>query len=166
MQSNISKADGTNELRLQNKNGTAKQLWYFERQSDGAYVITSCYNGNVLEMTNGDRGNSKHVSVQEKFSGEAYQQWYIIPSESGYNLLNKYYTNEGWYLDRSAYGDDGGNYVQIYERFEDTSDQTWTIVKDEFSSNLGNHFYCIISNTKYGKAVSKVDDTDEIYLKD
>ena len=65
-------------VTLQTEIGDAKQKWHFVRQSDGAYVITSCYDGKALEMTNGVREASTPITTHD-YQGSAYQRWYIIP---------------------------------------------------------------------------------------
>ena len=91
-------------------------------------------------MTNGERGNAKHISAHDKFSGEAYQQWYLIVSSNGYKLLNKYCIDEGWYFDRSANSDNNGNYIQIYEKYSDAKDQIWSFNKECAFEFLGDNY--------------------------
>lgn len=159
----VSRTDGTNQVYLQNSNGTSKQIWYFERQEDNAYVISSCLDGNVLEMTDGIRENITHITAHDSFWGGYYQQWYMIPCGNGYRMLSKHYTSEMWYLDRSNNGDYNGNRVQIYEEASN-EDQVWIIDKDSANADLGNSFYAAMKNTQYGGYISKVNNTDKLYM--
>ena len=161
----ISKVNDTDNIYLQDENNTSKQVWFFEKQDDNAYVITSCYDGKVLEMTNGERENAVHITAHDNFWGGYYQQWYLVDCGSGYRLLNKHYVSEHWYLDRSNNGDSNGNKVQIFQKAVD-DDQIWVIDKESAIADLGKNFYATISNTKSGGFVSKVDGTNDIYLQE
>lgn len=163
----LSKTDGTNNVYMQDKNNSSKQVWYFERQDNGTYVISSCFDGSILEMTDGIRENRTQVSARGEYWGGYYQQWYFIPSGNGFRLMSNHYTSDGgWYLDRSVNSDNNGQRVQIYERFSSQEDQIWTIDKAGAIADLGKQFYSTISNTQYGGAVSKVEGTDTVYLQD
>lgn len=159
----VSKTDNSDDIYLQEENNTSKQVWYFERQEDGAYSISSCYDGKYLEMTNGIRENGTQITAHDNFWGGYYQQWYLIESGDGYKLQSKHYTSEGWYLDRSG---NGSNKVQIYEEFEDASDQIWTISKEEAIADMGDKFYSVIINTKHGDCISRVNGTNNVYVKE
>ena len=106
-------------------------MWYFERQSDGAYVITSGYDDTVLEMTDGRAENNNILSSHTSFTGNDYQQWYIIFEDNGYKFINKQGTEKGWYMDRASKEDNNGHFLQAYEKFYDPGDQIWTIDKDD-----------------------------------
>ena len=60
----ISQTEGTELLTLEQETGTARQKWHFVRQSDGSYVITSCYDGKALEMTGGYTTVGRQMSAR------------------------------------------------------------------------------------------------------
>ena len=147
----LTKIADTTNIYLQNKNNSSGQVWYFEQQEDGAYAISSCYDGKYLEMTDGIRENKTKISAKDDYWGGYYQQWYLIPCEDGYRLQSKHFTSEGWYLDRSANEDSNGNIVQIYEKFWSPDDQVWTITKtDKPFENLINSSIPLSENVKLG----------------
>lgn len=125
----ISKNQFNDNVSIQTENGTSMQRWHFARQSDGAYVITSCYNGKVLEMTDGTRNNCTVVSAKDTFRGEDYKQWYLIPQGDGYVFLNKHYANEQWVLDLYKADSTDGNFIGIYQR-NNSNAQIWSIYSD------------------------------------
>lgn len=62
----ISQTEGTELITLETETGTPMQKWHFVRQSDGSYVITSCYDGKALEMTGG------YTTVGRQMSARTY----------------------------------------------------------------------------------------------
>lgn len=127
----ISKTDGTNDISLQTENGSSMQKWRFQRQSDGAYVISSCYDGTVLEMTDGKREVAgETLSAHNGFWGGNYQQWYLIPQGNGYIFLNKHYPNEQWTMDLSGDNSKDGMPIISYPR-NNSSAQIWSVYNRE-----------------------------------
>lgn len=117
-----------NGVTIETEDGKSTQKWRFTRQSDGAYVIRSCYNGKCLEMTDGIRENCVQVTAQNDFWGGNYQQWYIIPygSDNSYIIQNKHYYEENWVLDLSDVDPSDGNDIIIYQR-NNSDAQIWSI---------------------------------------
>ncbi|MBQ8763672.1 MAG: leucine-rich repeat protein [Clostridia bacterium] len=118
-----------NGVTIETEDGKSTQKWRFTRQSDGAYVIRSCYNGKCLEMTDGIRENSGiQVTAQNDFWGGNYQQWYVIPygTDNSYIIQNKHYYDENWVLDLSNIDPSDGNDIIIYQR-NNSDAQIWSI---------------------------------------
>lgn len=122
----ISKTEGTDNITLETETGTAKQKWKFERQSDGAYVISSCCDGTVLEMTDGIRENDTQLSAHNDYWGGYYQQWYLIPQGSGVIFLSKHYAEEQWVMNLSENDTSDGNSITIQQR-NNTDAQIWNV---------------------------------------
>lgn len=122
----ISKTDGTDNITLEKETGTSKQKWKFVRQSDGAYVITSCCDGTALEMTDGKRTSDTQLSAKDGYWGGYYQQWYLIPQGSGFVFLSKHYSSEQWVMDLFENNTSDGNSITIQPR-NNTDAQIWNV---------------------------------------
>lgn len=78
---NVSNADG--EVKLENSEYTLnKRVWNFQKQSDGSYIIISCYDGRALEVANSSDNNGIDVTISEKTGSDA-QKWFIYGRWSG-----------------------------------------------------------------------------------
>ncbi len=130
----ISEIDGANNIYLQTETGSPKQTWRFIRQSDGAYVIQSCNDGKVLEMSdpNNRKNNNPIYAITDDFWGGAYQQWYLIPQGNGYIFLSKHYQQEEWAMDYNS----SNNAIQIYKR-NNSKYQIWSVYKGSDSQLSG-----------------------------
>lgn len=135
-----------NNITLESENGTSMQKWHFARQSDGAYVITSCYDGKVLEMTDGIRANYTQVSAKDTFWGGYYQQWYLIPQGDGYVFLNKHYFNEQWALDLYDNNTSDGNGIEIFKR-NNSNAQIWSVYFAEDVQLSASVLYATVEST-------------------
>ena len=106
---------------------TARQKWRFQRQADSSYVISSCFDGNILEMDQGIRENAKQLTApHNNFWGGAYQKWYLVPCNGAFIIKSCHYPDENWVIDLCANSAVDGTPVQIYER-NNTSAQIWSI---------------------------------------
>lgn len=57
---------------------TAQGCWRFERQSDGSYIITSIYNGKVLDVYNAASADGTNVGVFTRWGDDnAAQRWFL-----------------------------------------------------------------------------------------
>ncbi len=123
----ISQVEGTKRIYLESEDNSSMQKWHFVRQNDGAYVISSCYNGNILEMSSGTREVCTQITAPHNdFWGGAYQQWYLIPQGNGYIFLNKHYKNEKWVMDLHGANSSDGSVIQINNRNNSVA-QIWTV---------------------------------------
>ena len=58
---------------------TAQGCWRFERQSDGSYIITSLYNGKVLDVDNASSVDGTNVQVYNRWGDDnGAQRWYLV----------------------------------------------------------------------------------------
>lgn len=124
----ISQVNNSQKIYLQSEKGISKQIWRFDRQDDGAYVISSCYDGKALEMFSGDTAIHNSVTACNEFWGGYYQQWYLIPQGNGYIFLSKHFTELNRVMELSATTTEDGNKIQINERNNNDS-QIWSVYK-------------------------------------
>lgn len=113
-------------VRLDSENGTASQVWRFDRQSDGSYLISSAKDGRVLEMYCGTTTNGNPVAAWGDDWGGAYQRWYIYKQGNGYILLNKHYSDLNMVLTLSNNDNTDGTEICTWTRNDETS-QIWSI---------------------------------------
>lgn len=127
----ISEKEGTDNIYLESEDGSSRQVWRFQRQGDGAYVISSCYDGHILEMTSGNREVCTQITASSNnFWGGAYQQWYLYKCGDGYIIQSKHYTSEEWVMDLYGAFSDDDNIIQINNRNNSTA-QIWAIYSSE-----------------------------------
>ena len=121
--------------------GSANQLWWFERQSDGSYFIRSCVDGTFLDVYGAytDMGTTVQTCGE---TGSPAQRWFIYEDGGGYILrtaLNNYV------LDLPDNDPTNGNSLHIWEK-NGTGAQVWAIYRGEecqltaptLSVNVGN----------------------------
>ena len=83
--------DADDYVRLHTENGTASQVWLFQRQADGSYTIASTKDGDLLELREGNTANNTPLVVGGKDQGSDYQRWYIYGNyDTGYIIQSKY----------------------------------------------------------------------------
>ncbi len=116
-------------IRLQSETGTANQVWRFDRQSDGSYVISNAQNGYALEMYYGNTTNGNPVAACSKDWGGYYQRWYIYQQGNGYILLSKHYSEKNLVLDLSDNNSTNGTPIITWPRHNGSS-QIWSIYKE------------------------------------
>lgn len=74
--------NSTNVLAKIKKNAV-NQMWYFEKQSDGSYKITSCKDGTCLQTAS----QSLQTTVSTgKWTGSDNQKWYIYGASGKYKI--------------------------------------------------------------------------------
>lgn len=105
-----------------------EQIWYFKRQDDGSYIISSALDSARLSPYNSEDNNSTSIIVTHDDVNSA-QKWFI------------YHTNKG-YIFRPSYSDKvmdiaGGRYesgtnIQLYE-FNCTYAQFFSLRKVDYS---------------------------------
>lgn len=129
----ISQVEGSQYVFLKNEVGSSRQIWRFQRQSDNAYVISSCYDGKVLEMHDGIRQGDAQLCTHSKFWGGAYQQWYLTRYGDGYIFRSKHYYDENWVMDLPEANSADGTPVNIYYRndWENSIAQVWSIYRGD-----------------------------------
>ena len=75
-------SDGSN-VTMRNETGKAEQVWHFQKQSDNSYKITSCLDGNNLDVY--DAGTTDGTNLQVYWdNGNNAQRWYIYGESGAY----------------------------------------------------------------------------------
>ncbi|GEM_PF-4233425 len=59
------------------------QIWRFEKQSNGTYVIYNQLDGYVLDAYEGGKTKGTNVITYSKYNGGANQQWYLYNTSKG-----------------------------------------------------------------------------------
>ena len=77
--------DESGNVCVRNLKYTSDQIWYFERQSDGSYKITSCKDGRCMEVHNFESTNGTNVEMNN-WNGNTAQKWFIYGGEGAYKL--------------------------------------------------------------------------------
>jgi uncharacterized repeat protein (TIGR02543 family) len=99
---NISVADSNNGTPFTTAaKGTVsskEQIFLFQRQSDGSYMITNSLTGKVMENKDGIHVLANPVAQNES-NDTAAQRWWIVENGSKYNLIN---AGSGIFLDISS----------------------------------------------------------------
>jgi len=109
-------------VQTANETGKSNQLWKFERQSDGSYKISSCYDGRCLDVANASGDPEAPVWVADSNDSNA-QRWFIYEESDGYVLKAKC-TN--CVLDLPNNDPTNGNQLQMYTQ-NGTGAQIWAI---------------------------------------
>lgn len=116
------------ELSSENK-GVAKQHWHFERQSDGSYIITSLYDGRVLDVSGAGTVNGTNIGVYQKWGTDnGAQRWYIYGNQAARRLVPKNAPDKC--LDCATGSAASGTNIQIYE-WNQTAAQVFSIYETE-----------------------------------
>ena len=113
-------------VRLNYEKGTASNLWRFQRQSDGSYVVSSCKNGKVLEMYCGNTTQGNQVAAVSDDWGGAYQRWYLYKQGNGFIFLNKHFKENNLVLDLYNNESSNGTNIITYGR-NNGSNQIWSV---------------------------------------
>ncbi len=78
--------DGAGNVCAQAGDESAGQVWYFEAQDDGTYIITSCKDGKAMGIQNYGSANGTNI-VTDNYAGSSAQRWYVYRSEGKYKLV-------------------------------------------------------------------------------
>jgi len=75
---NVTNVNGSITVQ-KSENASARQIWFFDRQSDGSYTIKNCADGSYLDSCSPNGG----LAQSKKYSGSNTQKWYIFGRWSG-----------------------------------------------------------------------------------
>ncbi|MGN0465073.1 MAG: RICIN domain-containing protein [Lachnospiraceae bacterium] len=73
------------DVRAYSETGKENQIWYFERQTDGSYKITSYEDGKCMEACDLKSSGSMNVKVNN-WNGSSSQRWFLYGIEGKYKL--------------------------------------------------------------------------------
>ncbi len=88
---NVTKKYLTNDNRnvsVRSLTGDANQVWKFERQSDGAYIIRTCFDSKVLNVSYSGTTAGTNVGVYGNSDSPA-KRWFIYGSSGKYRFKPK-----------------------------------------------------------------------------
>jgi len=109
-------------VQIADEDNYANQYWWFERQSDGSYKISSCLDGTCLDVYN--YGSTPGTKVQTTTSNDSTaQRWYVYEQSGGYVLKAKC---TDCVLDLPGDSAANGTQLQMYTK-NNTSAQIWAI---------------------------------------
>ncbi len=115
-------------VRLRAETERSNQVWYFKKQSDGSYAITSAINGKALEMYNGITNDASPLRVHDVYWGGAYQSWFIYPQGNGYIIKSKHYQEQNKVMDLYGNYTADGTSININTQNNGNA-QIWSIYK-------------------------------------
>ncbi len=118
--------DDDKYIRLRSENGSANQVWKFNRESDGCYTIASAVDGSLLELTTGSLENKLAITALNKDWGGAYQRWYLYGDAGGCTIMSKHFPNSKRALDVAYGSSEDGTPIEAYDRL-DNDNQTFYI---------------------------------------
>ena len=70
---NVTNENGSITVQ-KSENASERQIWFFDRQSDGSYTIKNCADGSYLDSCSPNGG----LAQSKKYSGSNTQKWYIF----------------------------------------------------------------------------------------
>lgn len=131
--------EGNMDVKIARTNATdPRQIWHFERQSDGSYKIRNEYNGWYLDVQGGWTSNGTNVWTWYDSHSNASERWYPIysPTDGTYRIASGLlypWTVNGYHTLRSMDIPNGtaasGANVTIYEQ-NDGDGQRFSIELD------------------------------------
>jgi len=98
--------------RGSNNDNYSGQLWRFEKQSNGTYVIYNQWDGYVLDAYNLGKTNGTNVTTYGVYNGGGNQQWYLYNTSGGVVIKPAYCD---LVLDVNGGSSDRGTNVQLWE---------------------------------------------------
>lgn len=116
-------------VTLEKEVGSSNQLWYFDRQDDGSYVITSASNGHALEMDCGYTTPGNPVVFKEYWGGN-YQKWNIYRQGDGYVFVSKHFPEYDLAITLENNSSTNGTRITTSTRCNDSS-QIWSIYSQD-----------------------------------
>lgn len=112
------------QVRIADRTGYANQFWYFSRQSDGSYKISSCHDGKYLDIR-GASTESNALIQTSSHTGSDAQKWYIYELNGKYVLQSKL---SGHVIGLNNNDAASGNYIHT-TKWNKTSAQLWSIYR-------------------------------------
>ena len=150
-----------NNVNLKTASNDANQLWYFERDSDNGYKITSFVDGTCLDAENGAYSNGTNVQTYNSNSTDS-QRWYFIKNGIDHYSIRTKLGNA--YIDAHTSGgiiEPGAN-TQLYSR-QDTDAQVYCFnkvndINEYLAHDIGTDFYANIFNTSTDYLLTNTDN--------
>ncbi len=118
--------NGTN-LQIYEPTGNANQIFSFEIQPSGAYVIRDKNSGLVIDVKGAKVKKRTNIQVY-KANGTKAQEWYIVPHDDG-TVSFESALNRKYVLDVKGYADNKNNATIQLFTWNDTHNQKFKLVK-------------------------------------
>lgn len=80
--------DEKGNVSLQKETGISRNLWRFKRQTDGSYIISSCYDGKCFDLQDWSHNDGTNVQAYSE-NGYDAQRWYFYEYGGGYTVQSK-----------------------------------------------------------------------------
>lgn len=139
-----------------NPDGSRKQIWRFDRQSNGAYTIQSIEDWCYMDVYGPYDADNTNVHTWSEYTGGSNQQFFI-------------YDRYGAYYFRPAHSDDrvfdmastDDHNLSIWYHGDDWAPQEFNITRIDVDGNLpvnlGNEFYSFIEHQESGLLLTNSD---------
>lgn len=139
-----------------NPDGSRKQIWRFDRQSNGAYTIQSIEDWYYMDVYGPYDADNTNVHTWPEYTGGSNQQFFI-------------YDRYGAYYFRPAHSDDrvldmastDDHNLSIWYHGDDWAPQEFNITRIDVDGNLpvnlGNEFYSFIEHQESGLLLTNSD---------
>lgn len=138
----------------------ARQIWNFDRNSDGSYKIKSCLNDYCMELHNFDDFDGGNITCIPD-NGSTAQDWFIyLNSDGSYSMRPK--CSDERVIDVANGDPTDGNNLQLWS-YNKSYSQKFSIEKCGEVVNLGDVFAASIEHTDYWKPICQ-NDTDNVVL--
>lgn len=104
--------DENNNVSIQKETGISRDVWKFTRQSDGSYIISSCYDGKNMDIYGNSMNAGANVGTYDS-NGNDNQRWYFYEYDGGYLVQSK---RSGKFIDLTGGYQDFGTNVQVWDK--------------------------------------------------
>ena len=111
---------------IKKETGMSKQVWRFERQKDGSYKISSCFDGKCMDVYDASHANGANVQVYGS-NGNDNQRWYLYEANNYVMFQSK---ESGYFLDLYEGLDIEGTNIEVWYKNVDDP-QIFNIYKGE-----------------------------------
>ena len=132
-----------------NPDGSRKQIWRFDRQSNGAYTIQSIEDWYYMDVYGPYDADNTNVHTWPEYTGGSNQQFFIYDCYGAYYFRPAH--SDERVLDMASTDDHN---VSIWYHGDDWAPQEFNIVKIDMYGNLpinmGSEFYAEIEHQKSG----------------
>ena len=138
---------GTNVYLDVKDDNNSKQIWIFNKQSDGSYTIKNSYS-NLYLTVNGTGNKNKDNVYLSNIDNSDNSSWYIYKYDEGYRLVPRTSKVDKRALDIYGSTIKSGSNIQIYEElYEHNETQTFNIEKYVESIKLDKDNLELVINT-------------------
>lgn len=97
---------------IKKETGMSKQVWRFERQKDGSYKISSCYDGKCIDVHDASHASGANVQVYGS-NGNDNQRWYLYEANNYVMFQSK---ESGYFLDLYEGLDLEGTNIEVWHK--------------------------------------------------